>query len=224
MKQLLILYLFFGCLACNNKELAFQQTSTGPLLGFAKDTFYVREKDPNNINGNGIVHIQTLPADRQLHLRMYDSSGQVQFRYRGQILSNDQPVIVSGMWNELFCMVKRSGTYAIEVSLKDQLGRTQTKTLMIQAAAAQRPKASLNWKADTRDAAGRRYYFDASGCYQPYGKIMTYHYQIAGQNIISSSEQFQYIFHHKGTYPISFFVKDDLGQHSDTLFQIIDIL
>ncbi len=224
MKQLLSLCLWIGCLACSNKELAFQQTPTGPVLGFAKDTFYVREKDPSNINGNGILHIQTLPADRQLHLRLYDSSGQVQFRYRGQLLYNDQPVIVSGAWNELFCLVNQSGIYAIDVSLKDQLGRIQNKTLIIQAAAAQKPKASLSWKVDERDANGRRYYFDASGCYQPYGKIMSYHYLIAGQSIISNSEKFQYIFHQKGSYPISFFVKDDLGQHSDTLVQIIDIL
>ena len=223
-KHLLGWCLWMGCLACNNKELAFQQTSSGPVLGFSKDTFYVREKDPNNLHGNGVLQIQTLPEDRQLHLRLYDSSDQVQFRYRGQLLANDQAVIVSGAWNELFCLVNRSGLYAIDVSLKDQLGRGQNKTLMIQAAAAQRPKASLHWKVDARDAAGRRYYFDASGCLQPYGKIMSYHYQIAGQSIVSSSEQFQYIFHQKGSYPISFYVKDDLGQHSDTLQQIIDIL
>lgn len=224
MKNIFILSIVLGCFACNNKEVSFQQTPTGPVLGFSKDTLYVREKDPNNINGNGIFHLQTLPAGRQLHLRLFDSSGQVRFSYRGQVLANDQPVIVTGEWNEIFCTVHQSGLYAVNVSLKDQLGRVQTKKLMIQAAAAQRPKASLSWKVDERDPAARRYYFDASRCQQPYGKILFYYYQIAGQPILSTTDKLQYIFHQKGSYPISFYVVDDLGQHSDTLQQIIDVL
>lgn len=224
MKHLFILSVVLGFIACNNKEISFQQTPTGPVLAFAKDTLYVREKDYNNINGNGIIYLQTLPAGHQLHLRLFDSSGQIKFSYRGQSLANDQPVIVSGEWNEIFCSVDRSGLYAVDVSLKDQIGRVHTRKLMIYAAAAQRPKASLTWKVDERDSAARRYYFDAGGCLQPYGKILSYHYLISGQNIISSSDRLQYIFHQKGSYPISFFVKDDLGQHSDTLHQIIDVL
>jgi hypothetical protein len=224
MKHLFILYFILGCFACNNKEISLQQTPTGPVVSFAKDTLYVREKDPNNIHGNGIFHVQTLPAGRQLHLRFYDSSGQIRFSYRGQALANDQPVIVSGEWNEIFCTVNRAGLYAVTVSLKDQIGRVHTKQLMIQAAAAQRPKASLTWKVDERDPAARRYYFDAGGCLQPFGKIISYHYSISGQNILSSSDKLQYIFHQKGSYPISFYVKDDLGQHSDTLHSIIDVL
>lgn len=224
MKNIFILFVVLCSFACNNKEVSFQQTPTGPILGFSKDTLYVREKDPNNINGNGIFQLQTLPAGRQLHLRFYDSSAQIRFSYRGQVLANDQPVIVTGEWNEIFCTVDRSGLYAVDVSLKDQIGRVHTKKLMIQAAAAQRPKASLTWKVDERDLAARRYYFDAGGCIQPYGKILSYHYQIAGQPIISSTDKLQYIFHQKGAYTISFYVVDDLGQHSDTLQQIIDVL
>lgn len=224
MKYLFILSLVLGSYACNNKEISFQQTPTGPVVAFAKDTLYVREKDPNNINGNGIFHLQTLPAGHQLHLRFYDSSGQIRFSYRGQVLANDQPVIVTGEWNEIFCTVDKSGLYAVDVSLKDQMGRVHTKKLLIQAATAQRPKASLSWKVDERDPAARRFYFDASNCIQPYGKILSYHYQISGQSIISSSDKLQYIFHQKGSFPISFFVKDDLGQHSDTLQQTIDVL
>lgn len=224
MKHLFILSLILGSFACNNKGISFQQTPTGPVVSFAKDTLYVREKDPNNINGNGIFHVQTLPANRQLHLRFYDSSGQIRFSYRGQRLANDQPVIVSGEWNEIFCTVDRSGLYAVDVSLKDQIGRVLTRKLMIHAASAQRPKALLTWKVDERDPEARRYYFDAGGCQQPFGKILSYHYSISGQNIISSSDRLQYIFHQKGSYPISFYVKDDLGQHSDTLHSIIDVL
>ena len=224
MKHLFILYILLGCFACNNKEISFQQTLTGPVVSFAKDTLYVREKDPNNINGNGIFHVQTLPANRQLHLRFYDSSGQIRFSYRGQRLANDQPVIVSGEWNEIFCTVDRSGLYAVDVSLKDQIGRVHTRKLMIHAASAQRPKALLTWKVDERDPEARRYYFDAGGCQQPFGKIVSYHYFISGQSIISNADKLKYIFHQKGSYPISFYEKDDLGQHSDTLHSIIDVL
>ncbi|HCL06761.1 MAG TPA: hypothetical protein DHW64_12740 [Chitinophagaceae bacterium] len=165
-----------------------------------------------------------MPAGHQLHLRLYDSSGLIQFSYRGQTLANDQPVIVTGEWNTLFCSVSRSGLYGVEVSLKDQLGRVQTKKLMIRVASAQRPKAHLSWRADERDPGGRRYYFNASGSVQPYGKILSYRYDIAGQIVTSAADQLQYIFHQKGSYPVHFFVVDDLGQHSDTVYHLIDVL
>ena len=44
------------------------------------------------------------------------------------------------------------------------------------------------------------------------------------KEIKSATDKLTYIFHQKGTYPISFFVIDDLGQHSDTLHQTIDVL
>lgn len=224
MKKIFSSLLLLMSMACSNKEVSFQQTETGPKVSFSKDTLYVREKDPFNVNGNGIFQLQALPAGHQLHLRLYDSSGQVQFSYRGQVLANDQPVIVAGEWNTLFCSVYRGGLYAIEVSLKDQIGRTTTKKLMIQAAVAQKPTASLSWKVDDRDPQNRRYYFDASASQQPFGKILSYHYSIAGQSFVSASDKLQYIFHQKGSYPVSFFVKDDLGQLSDTVHYHIDVL
>lgn len=224
MKALLILLLFAGSIACNQKEMAFRATATGPMIGLAKDTIRVREKDPNNLNGNGIFPLQALPVGHQLHLRFHDTSGHVRFSYRGQLLANDQPVIVAGEWNTLFCSTDTSGVFGVEVSLKDQLGRISYKQLVIDAARAQRPKAGLQWKVDQRDPARRRYYFDAGACEQPYGKVLTYHYVIGGQSIVTSVDQLQYIFHQRGSYPLSFFVKDDLGQHSDTIHQTIDVL
>lgn len=224
MKNIFSGLLLLLTVACSNKEVSLKQTQTGPKIIFSKDTMYVREKDPFNVNGNGIFQLQALPAAHQLHLKFYDSSGQIQFSYRGQALTNDRPVIVAGEWNTVFCSVNRSGLYAIEVSLKDQLGRSIIKKLMIHAAAAQRPSAKLSWRADDRDLGGKRFYFDASGSVQPYGKILSYHYDIAGQSITSSTDQLQYIFHQKGSYPLSFFVVDDLGKHSDTLNQTIDVL
>lgn len=224
MKKLFVLTLLAFCVACSSKETALKQTDTAPRIGLATDTVFVREKDPLNLNGNGVFSIQALPAYHQLHLQLYDSSGVIHFSYRGQSLANNQPVVVAGEWNSLFCRVDKAGIYGIEVSLRDQLGRISRKQLIIKAAAAQRPVAALQWKVDSRDITNRRYYFDAGACVQPYGKILSYHYSIGGQNIKSVTDKLTYIFHQKGSYPISFFVVDDLGQHSDTLHQTIDVL
>ncbi len=203
--------------------MSFEQTPTGPELGFS-DTVYIRERDSLNLNGNGVIKIYAKPADQQLHLQLSDTSGKVHFSYRGEKLNNNQPVVVAGEWNSLFCKVDHAGIYGIVVSLKDQLGRVNLKNLIIKAAAAQRPVAKLLWRADERDSINRRYYFDAHGSSQPYGKIMSYHYEINGQSFQVNTEKMQYLFYQKGSYPIRFFVVDDLAQHSDTLHQIIDVL
>jgi hypothetical protein len=224
MKTFFSILLFLFVIACSSKETAFRETPSGPQLQFPKDTLYLREKDPNNLNGNGIFLLQALPAGPQLHIRLYDSSGHVQFNYRGQTLANDQPVVVAGEWNSLFCVTDTAGVFGIDVSLMDQLGRVQYKSFVVQSAAAQRPKAGLSWRPDFRDPDGRRYYFDASSSHQPYGKIMQYCMFIGTNRIISSADQFLYNFHQKGTYPILFYAIDDLGQFSDTIQTHIEIL
>lgn len=223
MKNIYSLLLVAFCMSCSSKEVSFEQTPTGPKIGLA-DTIYIRERDSLNLNGNGVISIQAKPSDQQLHLQLSDSSGKVHFRYRGQTLLNNQPVVVAGEWNSLFCLVDDPGIYGIEVSLRDQLGRVSYKKLIIKAAAAQKPVARLLWMADERDSINRRYFFDAHGSSQPYGKILSYHYQINGQSIQVATEKMQYLFYQKGKYPLSFFVVDDLGQYSDTLHEIIDVL
>lgn len=223
MKNICSLLLIAFCISCSNKEMSFEQTPTGPELGFS-DTVYIRERDSLNLNGNGVINIYTKPAEQQLHLQLSDTSGKVHFSYRGEKLNNNQPVVVAGEWNSLFCKVDQAGIYGIEVSLRDQLGRQSFKKLVIKAAAAQRPTASLLWMADERDTINRRYFFDAHGSSQPYGKIMSYHYEINGQSFQVNTEKMQYQFYQKGSYPVRFFVVDDLSQHSDTLHQVIDVL
>ena len=223
MKNICSLLLFAFCISCSNKEMSFEQTPTGPELGFS-DTVYIRERDSLNLNGNGIIRIYTKPVDQQLHLQLADTSGKVHFSYRGEKLNNNQPVVVAGEWNSLFCKVDQAGIYGIEVSLKDQLGRVVYKKMVIKAAAAQRPVAKLLWMADERDSINRRYFFDAHGSSQLYGKIISYHYEINGQSFQVNTEKMQYQFYQKGSYPVSFFVVDDLLQHSDTLHQVIDVL
>ncbi|WP_438946731.1 hypothetical protein [Sediminibacterium sp.] len=223
MKNICSLLLFAFCISCSSKEMSFEQTPTGPELGFS-DTVYIRERDSLNLNGNGVINIYTKPAEQQLHLQLSDTSGKVHFSYRGEKLNNNQPVVVAGEWNSLFCKVDQAGIYGIEVSLRDQLGRQSFKKLVIKAAAAQRPVAKLLWMADERDSINRRYFFDAHGSSQPYGKIMSYHYEINGQSFQVNTEKMQYQFYQKGSYPVRFFVVDDLSQHSDTLHQVIDVL
>nr|WP_294991602.1 hypothetical protein [uncultured Sediminibacterium sp.] len=223
MKNIYSLLLLFFCISCSSKEISFEQTPTGPQLGFA-DTVYIRERDSLNLNGNGVISIYAKPADQQMHLQLSDTSGKVHFSYRGEKLSNNQPVVVAGEWNSVFCLVDQAGIYGIEVSLRDQLGRVSLKKLVIKAAAAQKPIARLLWMADERDSINRRYFFDAHGSSQPYGKILSYHYEINGQSFQVSTDKMQYLFYQKGTYPIRFFVVDDLAQHSDTLHEIIDVL
>lgn len=218
-----IVLLFFILKGCTQKEVAMRDQTKGPELNLAADTVRLRERDYLNLNNQGIIWLQTLPAKQQLHIELHDTSGRVQFYYRGQPLFAQQPFLVASEWNSLFCSVDTPGIYAIDIDLIDQLGRVATKKLVLQVAHAIRPTAHLNWMRDLRDTTRSRYYFDASGSVQPYGKLVSYHYRINQQDIVSSTDRLLYIFHQAGQHPIRFYVVDDLGQHSDTLHYSIQV-
>lgn len=218
-----IIILFFILKGCTQKEVALRDQTQGPTLNLAADTVRLRERDYLNLNNQGIIWLQTLPAKQQLHIELHDTSGRVQFYYRGQRLFAQQPFLVASEWNSLFCSVDTPGIYAIDIDLIDQLGRTVTKKLILQVDHAVRPTAKLNWMRDLRDSTRSRYYFDASGSSQPYGKLVSYHYRINQQDIVSSADRLLYIFHQAGQHSIRFYVVDDLGQHSDTLHYSIQV-
>lgn len=218
-----LILLFFILKGCTQKEVALRDQTKGPELHLASDTVRMRERDYLNLNNQGIIWLQTLPASKQLHIELHDTSGRVQFYYRGQRLFAQQPFLVAGEWNTLFCSVDSPGIYAVDVDLIDQLGRTVSRQQILQVDHAVRPSAHLSWKRDLRDTTRSRYYFDASSSTQPYGKLVSYHYRINQQDIVSSTDRLLYIFHQAGQHPISFYVVDDLGQHSDTLHYSIQV-
>lgn len=219
-----ILILFFIIKGCTQKEVAMRDQTKGPELHLASDTLRMRERDYLNLNNLGVIWLQTIPAKEQLHLELHDTSGRVQFYYRGQRIFAQQPFLVAAEWNSLFCTVDTPGVYAIEIDLIDKIGRSVTKKLILQVANAIRPTAHLTWMRDLRDTTQSRYYFNASGSEQPYGKLLSYHYRINQQDIVSSTDRLLYIFHQSGQQSIRFYVVDDLGQHSDTLHYSIQVL
>lgn len=224
MKIVASLILFFFILkGCTQKEVALREQTKGPELNLISDTIRLRERDYLNLNNQGAIWMQTLPAKEQLHIELHDTSGRVQFYYRGQRLYAQQPFLVAGEWNSLFCSVDTPGIYAIDIDLIDKLGRSVSKKLVLQVNNAIKPTAHLSWMRDLRDSTRRRYYFDAGGSVQPYGKLVSYHYRINQQDIVSSTDRLLYIFHQSGIHPIRFYVVDDLGQHSDTLHYSIQV-
>ena len=224
MKIVASLILFFFILkGCTQKEVALREQTKGHELNLISDTILLRERDYLNLNNQGVIWMQTLPAKEQLHIELHDTSGRVQFYYRGQRLYAQQPFLVAGEWNSLFCSVDTPGIYAIDIDLIDKLGRSVSKKLILQVNNAIKPSAHLSWMRDLRDSTRSRYYFDAGGSVQPYGKLVSYHYRINQQDIVSSTDRLLYVFHQSGHQAIRFYVVDDLGQHSDTLHYSIQV-
>lgn len=212
-----VLALLLG--GCSDKYVSLYQTAPGPEMIFRNDTITMREKDSLNINGAGVVWLHTMIPAHQMHIEYNDTSnGKVHFSYRGVALQNDWPVIVAGDSTSVFCSCDTPGFYAVDFYLTDQLGKTTGKQLIINCLANQKIKASLATQLiDSLTTGNWLYLFDASACYKPDGKIMSYHFSINGQMMQAATPVFYWTFHSRGTQTVSFYAVDDLGQLSDTI-------
>lgn len=206
--------------ACNDKYKSIVEAAPDPSIRFASDTLYIREKDPTNINqsNKGMVQIYCMPSSHQFSLSFSDTSGKLHFMYRGQMLPDSQPFVVTGEDNTLYCYADVPGTYAVDFLLSDQLGKTTAKKMIVRCSPSEKPIASL--KYEERPGAvssGWLYYFDGSESRQPFGAIMSYHYLINGVAYVTTQRLFKFSFHEAGQQEVDFFVVDDLGNASDTL-------
>lgn len=226
MKNLLFIsVLLLFAVACNDKYDSLYEAAPTPALRFSSDTLFIREKDPTNINASnkGMIGLYCSPAGRQFNLSYSEASGKIHFSFQGQLLQDSKPFVVTDEVNTLYCYADEPGTYAVDFYLTDQLGKTITRKLVIRCMPGQKPVAALTYEISSRTTEGLLYYFNGDGSSQPFGSIVSYHYEIDGQAIQVNRPVLKYVFHTKGDHDVSFFVVDDLGQLSDTLHYTITI-
>lgn len=225
MKNHFIIFLLLLLSSCSDKDKAIDGAAAPPALHF-DDTLYIREKDALNINqsGKGLLFLYCTPIGHQFNLSFSDTSkGKLHFVYRGTSIPSDKPFVVTENSNQLFCYADKSGVYAVDFYLTDQLSRTTTKTLLIKCQAQGKPHADFSLKVEDRGNDNWLCTFDASSSKQPFGQIMQYHYFFPNDTLATAQPTMYYFFHGRGSYNIGFYVTDDLGISSDTLTRTIDI-
>lgn len=224
MKNQLFICLLLLLASCSDKDKAIDGAAAPPALHF-DDTLYIREKDPLNINqsGKGVLFLYCTPIGHQFNLSFSDTSGRLHFIYRGAELKDSKPFVVTENSNQVFCYADRPGVYAVDFYLTDQLGRTTTKQMMVKCAAQGKPHADYSWKTEDRGNDNWLCTFDASPSKQPFGQVMTYHYLFEKDTVQTAQPLMHYFIHGRGVYNVGFYVTDDLGINSDTLYRSIDI-
>ena len=220
MKNLLCCWILLSLLsACNDKYEALYESAPDPSIRFQRDTLQIREKDPTNINASnrGLLLIYAAPAGHQFNLSFSDTSGKIHFSYRGQLIPDAQPFVVTDEVNALYCYADAPGIYAVDFYLTDQLGKVATSKLIVDCSPAKKPIAVLTWDIAQHADGNILYQFNAAGSRQPYGAIDSYHFLINGNPIVVNRSMLKYFFHEAGQQQVDLFVVDDLGQSSDTL-------
>lgn len=224
MRNYLFIFLLLLLAACSDKNKAIDGLAEPPALHF-DDTLYIREKDSLNINqtGSGILFLYCTPIGHQFNLSFSDTSNSLHFVYRGVALKDSDPFVVTDNANQVYCYADKPGIYEVDFYLTDQLGRTATKTLIVKCAKQGKPFADVSWQVEDRGNDNWLCSFDASNSKQPFGQIMTYHYLFASDTVATAQPYMPYFFHGRGVYNLAFFVVDDLGRSSDTMYRSIDV-
>ena len=225
MKNIFLISVCVFLFGCSNKYESVVGTAPRPALSFNKDTIRIREKDYSNINltGNGRLTIYCPNAGHQLNIVFSDTSGKAHFHYRGNLIQNGQALIVIDSVN-LFVDCDTAGVYPIDILLTDQLGRMIQKQLVVKCAANQKAVPRFFYVPPSNNLLQSwPYLFDASNSNDPDGTIVAYQYFVNGQLISINSPVMNFTFHYKGEHTIGLFLVDDLGLHSDTIYQKITI-
>ncbi len=222
--RLLMICMLFS--ACSDKYQSLFDAAPVPQLRFDRDTVVLREKDYLHISAglNPYLKLFAVPSPPQMHILFNDSSQKMRFIYRGVKLEDGMPVIVAGDSTILFCACDTAGLYAVDFYLTDQLGKSDSRQLVIQCVANERPKASLAVSLiDSSISSNWQYRLDGSGAFKRFGLITSYQFTIEGLLLFSVPPFIDYTFHTRGEHSVSLFVTDDLGVHSDTVTQKIII-
>lgn len=205
--------------ACSDKYESLYMSAPPPGLSFNKDSVRVREKDYTNINhsDNGRVVFYCSSPNTDLNLQLSDTSGKVHILYRGEDVMNKGPLPVIDSV-VVFCTGDTAGLYSVDCLLTDKLGKVSEKQMIVKCFANQPAKASFFFiPLDNNQLQNWPYVFDASLSHKDNGVIVSYHYSINGQPIVTNTSTMNYIFHARGTHDIGLFVTDDLGLNSDTV-------
>ena len=205
--------------ACSDKYESLYNSAPAPGLSFNKDTVVIREKDYTNINrsDNGRLSFYCSSPNTDLNLQLSDTSGKVHIMYRGEDVVNKGPLPVIDSV-VVFCVANTAGIYSVDCLLTDRLGKVSEKQLIIKCFANQAATASFFFvPLDNNQIENWPYVFDGSLSQKPNGIIVSWHYSINGQPIVTNVPVMNYTFHARGTHDIGLFVTDDLGLNSDTV-------
>jgi hypothetical protein len=203
-------------LSCSDKYSSIYKLAPAPHLSFDRDTMHLRERDPLNITGKGILWLHSDPSDHQVNIQFSDTSGKVHFKYRDVYMQDSKPVIVAGDSTSLFVSCDKPGVYSVDFYLTDQLGKTISRQLVVNCTADLQIKTSLTAKLiDSSMIDNWAYQFDAS-CFKPDGQIVAYHFTVNGNEMHTNVPYFFWTFHSRGEQTISLYATDDLLKLSDT--------
>jgi hypothetical protein len=205
--------------ACSDKYESLYNSAPQPGLGFNKDTVVIREKDYTNVNrsDNGRLVFYCSSPNTDLNLQLSDTSRKIHIMYRGEDVVNKGPLPVIDSV-VVFCAADTAGLYSIDCLLTDRLGKVSEKQLIVKCFANMSASASFFFVAlGSTQLQNWPYVIDGSLSHKDYGVIVSYHYSINGQAIITTTPVMNYTFHARGTHDIGLFVIDDLGLSSDTI-------
>lgn len=225
MKKFLVIVCLAVLGSCSNKYESVAESAPPPVLRFGRDTVLIREKDPNNVNANGMgmLLIYCSPVGHQFSISFTEPTGNIHILYRGQEIKSGEPLVVTEDPNQLYCYADAPGEYEVDFYLTDQLGRTTAKAMLIVCKPGEKPLAALRWQELSTANNNWEYEFDGSHSAQPFGQVTSYHYLIDSDRFETAYPVTKYIFHAAGQHTISFHVVDDLGLPSDTLTYTIPI-
>lgn len=219
-------FIFYVVLAsCSNQYDAIVNSAPSPDLHFSKDTLRIRERDYLNVgySNNGKLTIYCSEAAHELNLSLDDTSTRVHVLYRGTEISSGESLPVMDSI-QVFVNADVAGIYALDFYLRDRLGKTVKKRLVVKAAANGAAVASFFYEAlPPFQLQSWPYLFNASLSSKPDGIIVSYHYSVNGQMITTYDPVMNWVFHAKGVHNIGLYVTDDLGKNSDTVHQQIKI-
>lgn len=212
--------------SCSDKYKTIYNSAPISVLYFNNDTIHIREKDSLNIMGwtNPILWIKSTPSLRTMNFIYSETSGKIHFKYRQEPIKDSEPIIVAGDSTSLYCHCDSAGLFPVDFYLLDQLERVSTKRLYVDCIANEKAKTDLAIQfIDSSSTGNWKYRFDASRTAKNYGKIWGWYFSVDNQSFYAPDPTIDWIFHSPGEHLVSLFVRDDLGVHSDTVFQKIFI-
>lgn len=211
--------------ACGKQYESIVNTAPVPDLHFSKDTVRIREKDYLNVgySNKGKLTIYCSAATHDLNLSIDANSPLIHLLYRGtEILPGAALTVMDSI--QVFLNADTAGSYGIDFYLRNRLGRTVQKKLIVKVSANAAPVASFFYEAlPPIGLQSWPYDFNASLSSEPDGIVVSYHYSINGQKISTDDPVLHWVFHARGTHDVGLFVTDDLGKNSDTIHQQIII-
>jgi PKD repeat protein len=204
-------------LSCSDKYESLYDLDTPPTIRLSANTINV---NAGNVSGGKLLLVCSDRENNQMNFRVVDTShGKVSVFFDKKEIYNEAVPII-GDTTKVYIVPKQLGSYLLKFVVNDRFGKQDSANLLVKSGANQPPNAMLQVKNIT----GREYLLDASGSNDPDGTIQSFHYQINGSVITTSSSTLKHIFYNAGTYEIKLYVEDYGGNKSSEITQTITVL